>query len=42
MFSRTGGGGQFYPGNLNKIEHEGISACAKIEMRQDANNGDQK
>ena len=41
-FPELGGGGQFYPGNLNKIEHEGISACAKIKIRQDANNADQK
>ena len=35
--------GQFYLGKrTNKIEHEGIGACARIEISQDADNADQK
>ena len=36
-------GGQFYLGNrMNKIEHEGIGTCGRIEISQDADNTDQK
>ena len=27
---------------MNKIEHEGIGTCARIEMSQDADSADQK
>ena len=40
---RGGGGGQFYLGKrMNKIEHEKIGTCARIEISQDADNTDQK
>ena len=36
-------GGQFYLGKrMNKIEHEGIGTCARIEINQAADNEDQK
>ena len=36
-------GGQFYLGKrINKIEHEGIGTCARIEKSQDVDNADQK
>ena len=43
LSSKTGGGeGEFYLGKrINKIEHEEIGACARIEISQDADNADQ-
>ena len=41
LSSRTGG--QLYLGkHMNKIEHEGIGTCARIEINKDADNADQK
>ena len=38
-----GGGGQLYLGKrINKIEHEGMGTCGRIEVSQEAENADQK
>ena len=38
-----GGGGQYYLSKrMNKIEHEGLGTCARIEISQDADNVNQK
>ena len=40
MSSRTGK--QFYLGKrIDKIEHEGVGTCARIEISQDEDNPDQ-
>ena len=39
------GGGQFYLENekrMNKIKHEGIGICPRIEISEDADNADRK
>ena len=45
-FRHNGGGGggeQLYLGKrIDKIEHEGIGTCARIEINQDADNADQR
>ena len=38
-----GVGGEFCLGkHIDKIKHEGMGTCARIEISQDAGNGDQK
>ena len=40
---RGGGGGGFYLGKrIDKIEHEGMGTCARVEICQDTDNADHK